>query len=380
MMVYNFETAAYNTNIGELSMPVKTKYGYHIIKVDDIRDAVGQVQVAHIMFKTGEGAEEKRLNEAKEKINQVQEKLNSGEDFSDVAERFSEDRSTAVKGGRLPAFGVGKMVPEFEDVAFRLQEIGEVSQPFRTEFGWHIITLLSKEGILDLETIKSEIKKKIERDSRDELSKNALYSKLKAEYKVVNKVSVFSALRKLAVKKVNMGSWEGTFDNLKAVLFTITTVPILVNDFIDYILANQIAGSDFDKMYQNFVNERLLIFEEAQLQDKYPEYKALLNEYREGILLFDLTNKKVWTKAVADTIGLQSYFKANIDKYKWENRVDATIYSCTDIATAFVHTFLLVKSKSKIPSRYSFNSALYSGYLSCNCASSKINNLSFTKF
>ncbi|MDC0204294.1 peptidylprolyl isomerase [Flavobacteriales bacterium] len=334
MMVYDFETAAYNTNIGELSMPVKTKYGYHIIKVDDIRDAVGQVQVAHIMFKTGEGADEKRLSVAKEKINQVLEKLNAGEDFADVAERFSEDKSTAVKGGRLPAFGVGKMVPEFEDVAFKLQEIGEVSQPFRTEFGWHIITLLSKERISDLETIKPEIKKKIERDSRGELSRNALYAKLKEEYKIVNKVSVFSALRKLAVKKVNKGSWDGQSTNIKEVLFTINTMPILVNDFIDYILANQIAGSDFDKMYQNFVNERVLVFEESQLQDKYPEYKALLNEYREGILLFDLTNKKVWTKAVEDTIGLQGYFKENLDKYKWENRVDATIYTCTDFSTA----------------------------------------------
>lgn len=334
MMVYDFETAAYTTNIGDVSMPVRTKYGYHIIQVEDIRDAVGQVQVAHIMFKTGEGADEKRINTAKDKINQVLEKLNAGEDFADVAERFSEDRSTAVKGGKLPPFGVGKMVPEFEDVAFRLEKIGEVSQPFRTKFGWHIITLLNKERVPDLKTIKPEIKNKIARDSRGELSKNALYVKLKTEYKVINKVSVFSALRKVAVKKVNMGSWEGTFNNLQSILFTINNTPILVTDFIEYIKTNQIVGSDFDKMYQDFVNERLLIFEEMQLQDKYPEYKALLNEYREGILLFDLTNKKVWTKAVEDTVGLQVYFNANRDKYKWENRVEATIYTCIDITTA----------------------------------------------
>ena len=132
MMVYDFETAAYETPIGEISMPIKTKYGYHLIKVNNRRGAVGQVKVAHIMFKTGKGADKARINVARDKIDKVIELLNDGEEFSDVAERFSEDRSTAVKGGALPAFGVGKMVPEFENIAFSLQELGEVSAPFLT--------------------------------------------------------------------------------------------------------------------------------------------------------------------------------------------------------------------------------------------------------
>jgi peptidyl-prolyl cis-trans isomerase SurA len=345
MMVYDFESAAYTTKIGEISLPVKTKYGYHLIKVDDKRDAVGTVQVAHIMFKTGEGADEARLTIAKEKINQVLEKLNTGEEFTDVAERFSEDRSTAVKGGVLPAFGVGKMVPEFEEIAFNLKEIGEISPPFRTEFGWHIITLLSKEEIPAFESVKSEIRKKIERDSRGELSKNALISKLKSIYKIKHKSTTFSSLRKQAVTPVKKGSWDGNSNHLNSVLFTIDSSPIKVSLFADYIVANQLAGSDFDKLYQDFVKERLLAYEEAQLESKYPEYKAILQEYREGILLFDLTNKKVWTKAVEDTLGLQAFFNENTDDYKWDDRVDATIYSCIDIATARKVKFHLFKKK-----------------------------------
>jgi len=345
MMVYDFESAAYTTKIGEISLPVKTKYGYHLIKVDDKRDAVGTVQVAHIMFKTGEGADEARLTIAKEKINQVLEKLNTGEEFTDVAERFSEDRSTAVKGGVLPAFGVGKMVPEFEEIAFNLKEIGEISPPFRTEFGWHIITLLSKEEIPAFESVKSEIRKKIERDSRGELSKNSLISKLKSTYKIKHKSTTFSSLRKQAVNPVKKGSWDGNSNHLNSVLFTIDSSPIKVSLFADYIVANQLAGSDFDKLYQDFVNERLLAYEEAQLESKYPEYKAILQEYREGILLFDLTNKKVWTKAVEDTLGLQAFFNENTDDYKWDDRVDATIYSCIDIATARKVKFHLLKKK-----------------------------------
>ena len=333
MMVYDFESAAYSTEIGEISMPVKTKYGYHIIKVTDKRKASGEVKVAHIMFKSGQGSDDKKLNEAKDKINKVSELLKNGEKFSDVAERFSEDRSTAVKGGSLPAFGVGKMVPEFETVAFELKEIGDVSAPFRTEYGWHIITLLERKGIPKFEDIKVELKRKIESDSRGELSKQALFAKLRKTYKVANNPKVYTAFRMKAVNTIAAGTFSSSSINNEK-LVTINGKAIAVSSFVNYILLNQIPGSDIDAMYTAFVNQELLAYEESQLETKYPEYKALLQEYREGILLFDLTNTKVWTKAVEDTVGLQNFFTANNSNYIWENRVDATVYSCIDLATA----------------------------------------------
>lgn len=333
MMVYDFESAAYGTEIGEISMPIKTKYGYHIIKVTDKRKASGEVKVAHIMFKSGQGSDDKKLNEAKDKINKVSELLKNGEKFSDVAERFSEDRSTAVKGGSLPAFGVGKMVPEFETVAFELKEIGDVSAPFRTEYGWHIITLLERKGIPKFEDIKVELKRKIESDSRGELSKQALFAKLHTTYKVESNPKVYTAFRMKASNTITTGTFSSSTKN-NTRLVTINGKAIAVSSFVNYILLNQKAGSDFDEMYTAFVNQELLAYEESQLETKYPEYKALLQEYREGILLFDLTNTKVWTKAVEDTVGLQNFFTANNSNYKWENRVDASVYSCIDLATA----------------------------------------------
>ena len=333
MMVYDFESAAYSTEIGEISMPVKTKYGYHIIKVTDKRKASGEVKVAHIMFKSGQGSDEKKLNEAKDNINKIAELLKNGEDFSDVAERFSEDRSTAVKGGSLPAFGVGKMVPEFETVAFELKEIGDMSAPFRTEYGWHIITLLERKGIPKFEDIKVELKRKIESDSRGELSKQALFAKLHTTYKVANNPKVYTAFRMKASNTITTGTFSSSSKN-NTRLVTINGKAIAVSSFVNYILLNQKAGNDIDEMYLAFVNQELLAYEESQLETKYPEYKALLQEYREGILLFDLTNTKVWTKAVEDTVGLQNFFTANNINYRWENRVDASVYSCIDLATA----------------------------------------------
>ena len=332
MMVYDFENAAYTTKIGEISNPVRTKYGFHLVKVNDKRKAVGQVKAAHIMFKTGQGADENKLNQAKEKINKALQLLNKGEDFADVAERFSEDRSTAVKGGELPAFGVGKMVPEFENNAFELKNIGDISVPFRTEYGWHIIKLIEKEEIPSFDEVKVELKRKIERDSRGDLSKKALYKKLNDIYKVINKPAVYTSFRKGAANSVATGTFEKLNNN--KTLVTIDGMSVSINKFSEYILAYQSVGSDIDAMYIDFVNEELLAYEESKLEEKYPEYKALLQEYREGILLFDLTNKKVWTKAVEDTLGLQAFYDANKSNYTWEKRLDATIYSCIDLTTA----------------------------------------------
>jgi peptidyl-prolyl cis-trans isomerase SurA len=333
MMVYDFETAAYGTSIGDISMPIKTKYGYHLIKVNDKRDAVGQVNVAHIMFKTGEGADINRINEAKNKITKVIELIRDGEDFSDLAEKFSEDRTTAVKGGRLPAFGVGKMVPEFESIAFSLNNIGDISEPFLTDFGWHIIKLVEKKPIAEFSEIQSDLKRKIEKDSRSELSQKALYEKLRNSYTVKNISKKYSAFRKKAALKTSKGSFIKLNEN-NSTLLTIDGISISTNDFTEYILVNQSAGSNIDQLYVNFVNERLLAYEDSKLEEKYPQYKALLKEYREGILLFDLTNKKVWTKAVEDTIGLQSFFNTNRSNYNWSERVNATIYSCNNLSTA----------------------------------------------
>jgi peptidyl-prolyl cis-trans isomerase SurA len=192
---------------------------------------------------------------------------------------------------------------------------------------------LERKGIPPFEEVKAELKRKIESDSRGELSKQALFAKLHKTYKVVNNPKVYTAFRMKTANTIASGTFSPLSEN-NAKLFTIDGKIITVSSFVNYILFNQRVGNDIDEMYLAFVNEELLAYEESQLETKYPEYKALLQEYREGILLFDLTNTKVWTKAVEDTLGLQNFFKANNSNYRWENRVDATVYSCIDLATA----------------------------------------------
>ena len=290
MMVYVFESAAYSTKVGSISQAVKTQYGYHLIKINDKRKAVGQRKVAHIMFKTGKSASKKKIDESNKKIFETYNLLKNGDPFAEVAERFSEDRSTAVKGGMLPMFGVGKMVPVFENIAFGLKNIGDFSEPFETDFGWHIVMLIEDYPVELNDDLYLKVKTGIEKDSRSKLSSEFMSKKLKELYTIKVFKQNFNSLRKLAVKDVSKSSWDGkNAINLKNPLFKIEGMTFNQDLFTEYILKNQKNNNDFDMLYLDFRDICLFKYEETQLENKYPEFKILLNEYREGILLFDLT-------------------------------------------------------------------------------------------
>ena len=186
-MIYPFESAVFNLNIGEISLPVRTRFGYHIIKVTDKRKARGEVKVAHIMLTVPRGSTEEIELQKKELVNNIYHRIKEGEDFTDLAKTYSEDRGSARNGGELPWFGTGRMVKEFEDASFSLEYKGDISKPVKTGFGWHIIKLIDKKDIPSFDEAKAEIKRKVGNDKRSDIARKALINKLKKEYKFYEK-------------------------------------------------------------------------------------------------------------------------------------------------------------------------------------------------
>jgi peptidyl-prolyl cis-trans isomerase SurA len=340
-MVYTFESAAYNTKLGEISMPVRTRFGYHLIKVTDSRAAQGEVKVAHIMAKFATGGKADDSTKAITKINTVYDKLKAGGNFEDLVKEYSEDQGTAKSGGVLPMFGTGRMVPEFEKAAFALKNVGDYSAPTRTSYGWHIIKLLEKKPMPSYDEMQADLKTKIGKDSRSELGKTSMINKIKAKNNFKEMPKAKEEFMKTIDSTLTAGKWTADkAEKLKSTMFTLGTKNYTQKDFAKYVADHQSKRGSTNpqvmanNFYNEWVNESVMAYEESMLEVNYPEFKALMEEYRDGILLFELTDKKVWSKAVKDTVGLKDFYEKNKSNYMWPDRVEATIYTCANAEVA----------------------------------------------
>ncbi|HZH86768.1 MAG TPA: peptidylprolyl isomerase [Brumimicrobium sp.] len=335
-MVYPFETAAYNTKIGEISMPIRTSFGYHLVKVFDKREARGTITAAHIMVVTGKGEDKSENENAEKKINEIYEQLENGEAFDKLARLYSDDQGSKAKGGKLPQFGSGtnqRMVSEFEDAAFSLENDGDYSKPFKTDYGYHIVQRIDYTPLGSLKELKPEIQQKLNRGDRAKQSEKAFISKLKTENKFVDKGSkrltwFYENIDSTVFKK----NWNAPTLSKNKWMFMYHTTKYDMQSFLNYIAAQknnkQMPIEAFvNQNYEKWQDELIMNDEKSRLKDKYPAYKALLQEYHDGVLLYEIMKDKVWDKAIKDTTGLQTYFAENISNYQWEERVQAAIYS-----------------------------------------------------
>ena len=338
-MVYPFEEAAYNTQIGEISDIVRTRFGYHFLEVTDKRDAKGEIQVAHIMVRVNDTQNKTLVDKGKTEIDAVNALLKNGESFESLALKYSDDESSKSKGGVLQRFSSGKMVEEFENAAFSLENNGDVSEPFMTSYGWHIVNRLDYKDPASFEEVEKSLRKKVSRDKRAEVTKTSFIKKLKSEY----------TYRIFPGRVTNLKNAAGQIDSvfhqghplvhnrpneLNKTLFSIAGYNTTVSDFVEY--ANTVKKRDIsqptdliiEELIKRISDEKLLAHENSRLENKHNDFRLLINEYHDGILLFELTDEMVWSKAVKDTLGLVEYHAYNKDMFMWDERADISAYIC----------------------------------------------------
>lgn len=340
-MIYPFENAAYNTKVGSISMPVRTDYGYHLIKVVNKKPAMGKVVVAHIFVSVPKDAKPEDLAGYKNKIDEAYTKLKGGTKYEDLVTEYSDDKGSAAKGGVLPAFGVNRMVPEFIDALTKLNNIGDYSEPVQTAYGWHIIKLIERKPIKSFEDEKAQLKTRIIKDTRSEKSKESVINRIKNENNFKEFPETLKDFYAVVDSTMLEGKWEASrSQHLTKTMFVIGNQNFTQTDFAQYLASKQSKGSKIslralvNEKYDQYVEDMVLNFEDSKLETKYPEFKSLMKEYRDGIMLFELTDKKVWSKAIQDTTGLKEFYEPNKTKYMWDQRLDASIFTCKDASVA----------------------------------------------
>jgi len=332
-LYYPYETAAYNLKAGEVSNPVRSSQGYHLIKVDEIRPARGKVKVAHIFVRSDKN--DAAMNKkAKEKIDEAYTKLENKEDWATVCKNYSEDFKTGPSGGELQEFGINQMVQEFEDAAFSLKNVGDFSKPFESPYGWHIVKLVSKPKQQTFEEAKPELEKAFGKSKRFDYVKHAFVNKLKAEYNMVENKDFLKGIEQVALNNKMHLDKSSLLKFSNMTVFTFKGGEVKSTELITGVTDKLADGKTIDyctfkkKNYDEFVNNKLMAFKKTQLPSENYDFKMLVNEYTEGILLFNLMDQNVWTKSVKDTSGLKAFHAQNKDRYMWGERAQAYIVDC----------------------------------------------------
>ena len=297
-----FEYAAYDMPVGTVSAPVRTTLGFHLIKLHNRKPNPGMRTVAHILIPVASDsipdADQTALNKANEVYKQA---VNQG-DFSILAQTYSSDAATAGRGGVLPEFGAGEMVESFETAAFALQNPGDISEPVKSPFGYHIIKLLDKRGIPDFEEKKSKWARIMAQGERNFEYNQTFDDRMKQEYGFRFYPEAYRELQNLCdVYYPANPAFYTDMPQMQAVLFHVNDTDYTQRDFLSYMQRHpystkSYSGDFMEDVFKLYVRELLIQAERANLSVKYPEYNHLMREYHDGILLFEISNKKIWNQ------------------------------------------------------------------------------------
>ncbi|MBV5312662.1 MAG: peptidylprolyl isomerase [Prolixibacteraceae bacterium] len=331
-MVFPFEDMTYKTPVGQVSEIVRSRFGYHIIKVHDERQTLGEMKVAHIMKMFPQQASEATIAQLKLSADSIWAKATGGADFAELAKTLSDDKQSAAEGGILNWFTPTNMVPSFAEAAFALKKDGDISPVIRTPYGWHIIKRLELRTTQPFEKLRPELEAKIKQNpSISKYSDEAFDRKLRAEYQLKIDETNFG---KLTTSVGDTIKRKAIKDNL---LVSFANQTITVGQFTEF-LQKQNFSPNSDKLeaeltdlLNKLINLKLLEYENTQLEKKHPDFARVYNEYHDGILLFNISKDKIWDVASTDSARLHKYYSQTSKKYFWNDRFKGWVIESKNI-------------------------------------------------
>ena len=330
-MAYKFESVAFNTKVGEVSKPFRTKFGFHVVKVLEKRKSKGQVIVAHIMIAN---TRKDTTLVAKDRIQELHRLLLQGEDFGNIAKQFSDDKSSSMRSGELKPFKSGQINSTlFENTAFSLKEKEDISEPIQTQFGWHILKLIDKQAVKEFNSLKLDLESQVRKDSRSQLVKSKMLAKLLSQYQLTGLNPNLPLLKSNIVYDRSNKTWKFS-DQIKdsKSFLVIQKTSYSFGDFLNFLnnnskLINPNWATEFalNKQYKIFLEQSVFRYKKDNLENENQDFANILNEYREGLLLFELMQDKIWEGAKKDTIGLNAFYNENKANYLWPDRVIGSV-------------------------------------------------------
>ncbi len=340
---YKFENIVFGLKPGHLSEPYPAKNGWFIFKNAGERNAVGKITVAQILFAVPEENGPQK-EAAKKMADSVYNALQQGANFENLAKAYSDDRNTYMNGGLVPEFGTAKYDSVFENHAFSLKKDGEISEPFETKFGYHIIKRISAAPVpatKDDEQFMYNLRQQVLNDSRKQIAREKFIKEiipvigLKKE--IISKEDLWKVTDSALLKNKNIVSGKV---NKSTVLLTFNNnQKVKAEDWILYLRnLNRNWESNpeeaFEKIFPEFINEYAIDNYSLRLEKYNPAFKAQVHEFKEGNMLFEIMQRKVWGRASSDTLGLKHFYEQHQKKYLWNASADAVIFSCSNAQVA----------------------------------------------
>lgn len=334
-MVTPFENAAYNTPVGQVSMPVRTRFGYHLIYVSDIRKSKGEVKVAHIMkiFKNWQDVSNDEDSQYKQIVDSLYQLLLNGADFAELAAANSDDKGTKDSGGVMNWITGSFRVTEFTDAAFGLKNIDDFSAPVRSPYGWHIIKLIERKAPKTFEELKNELSQKVKNDpDRSKHSKESYLNNKKKEFGFVAINENIETFKAYILEQGDSIRENVPSDIWLLPLYKIADSTYTVGSFLKFQQKttgnNNLNVESLLSAFASYNEQVVDNYVSSTLELKYPEFAQIMQEYHDGMLLFAVMQEEVWDKAVTDTLGLEKFYEEHKSKYIWDKHFDGLLFHC----------------------------------------------------